>query len=788
MRAIDRKALRDLWKIKGQALAIGLVIGAGVAMYIMMFSTFDSLRLTQEAYYERYRFADVFAAAKRVPQRLEERIAQVPGVQSVATRVVAQVTLDLKGMTEPVVGRLISVPAQRTGGILNDLALLRGRWIEPGRLDEAVVNLGFAEAHALQPGHTLAAVINGRRRELEIVGIALSPEYVYTVRPGEWLPDDKRFGLLWMNRKALATAFDMEGGFNDVALTLLPGASEPEVIDHLDRLLQPYGGLGAIPRSQQISHWWLDDQLSQLQASGKVIPLIFLGVGALLLTIVLNRIVAVQRGQIGDLKALGHTNREIARHYLIWGLAIALAGTLIGIASGAWLGRALTVWHAVFFDFPFLIFKISPQVILGAGVISFAAAFLGTASAVRRAVRLPPAEAMRPEPPGQYRLTWVERLGFSKLLTEPARMILRNLQRRPFRAFASVVGIGFAGALLIVGWFSLDGMDEMMDVQFNVAQRQDMTVSFVEPQSAGALHEIQRLPGVVHAEAMRSVPVRFRYGHRFRQAAITGMAADAHLNRVIDSSVQPVELPPEGLVLSTKLAEVLGAERGDTVTLEVLEGGRPVRRARVTDLVDEYIGMSAYMEIEALHRLMREGPSLSGAYLQIDEARSDELYRRLKSTPAVAGAILKSATIDSFNSTIKETMWISVFFNILFAGIIAVGVVYNAARISLSERSHELASLRVLGFTRAEISFILLGELAVLTLAAVPLGLLLGYGLAALTVTAYETEMYRVPLVVSPRVMAYSAITILTASALSGFAVRRRLDRLDLVEVLKTRE
>jgi putative ABC transport system permease protein len=788
MRSIDRKALRDLWKIKGQALAIGLVIGAGVAMYIMMFSTFDSLRLTQEAYYDRYRFADVFAAAKRVPQRLEERIVQIPGVQSVATRVVAQVTLDVEGMTEPVVGRLISVPARRNGGILNDLALLAGRWIEPGRLDEALVNQGFAEAHELQPGHAVTAVINGRRRDLEIVGIALSPEYVYTVRPGEWLPDDKRFGLLWMNRKALATAFDMEGGFNDVALTLLPGASEPEVIAHLDRLLQPYGGLGAIPRSQQISHWWLDDQLSQLQASGKVIPLIFLGVGALLLTIVLNRIVTVQRGQIGDLKALGYTNREIARHYMIWGLAIALAGTLIGLASGAWLGRALTVWHAVFFDFPFLIFRISPQVVLGAGGISFAAAFLGTASAVRRAVRLPPAEAMRPEPPGHYRQTWVERLGLSTLLTEPARMILRNLQRRPFRAFASVVGIGFAGALLIVGWFSLDGMDEMMDVQFNVAQRQDMTVSFVEPQSAGALHEIKGLPGGLHAEAMRSVPVRFRYGHRFRQAAVTGLATDARLNRVINSSVQPVTLPAEGLVLSTKLAEVLGADRGDTVTLEVLEGGRPVRQARVTDLVDEYIGMSAYMEIEALHRLLREGPSLSGAYLQIDEARSDELYRRLKSTPAVAGAVLKSATLDSFNSTIKETMWISAFFNILFAGIIAVGVVYNAARVSLSERSHELASLRVLGFTRAEISFILLGELAVLTLAAVPLGLLLGYGLAALTVTAYETEMYRVPLVVSPRVMAYSAITVLTASALSGFAVRRRLDKLDLVAVLKTRE
>jgi putative ABC transport system permease protein len=788
MKALDRKALRDLWQIKGQVIAIASVIAAGVAMYIMSLSNFESLRYNQETYYERYNFAQVFAGLKRAPRRLAARIADIPGVAQVSTRVVVDVTLDVAGMTEPVVGRLISVPEHREGGTLNDVALLEGRRIESRRPDEILVHRNFARAHGLGPGDPITAIINGRRRKLEIVGIVLSPEYVYTVRPGDILPDEMRFGIFWMNRKALATAFDMEGGFNDLSLTLMPGASEPEVIARLDRLLEPYGGLGAIPRRLQLSHWWLDDQLNQLEGMGKVLPVIFLGVGALLLTVVLNRMIAVQRGQIASLKALGYSHFEIGRHYMLWGMVIAMVGAVLGVLGGIWMGQAMLKLQGDFYSFPYLEFRVSMRTLLMAVLTAFLAAGLGTLSAVRRAVKLPPAEAMRAEPPGNFRKTWIERVGLGAVMTGPLRMILRNIQRRPWRAFASVLGVSFGGALIVAGSFSLDGMDQMLDVQFNVAQRHDVAVTFVEPRSSAARYELARLPGVIHAEEMRSVPVRLRFGHRSRQAAITGLAADARLNRVIDSSLRPVTLPPEGLVISAKLAERLAVRRGDTVVLEVLEGSRPTRRVPVTDVVDEFMGMSAYMEIDALRRMMREGSNLSGAYLQVDELEADELYRRLKEVPAVAGVSRKAAAIESFNKVIKDTLGISIFFNVLFACIITVAVVYNTARISLSERSHELASLRVLGFTRAEISIVLLGELAILTFLALPVGLVLGYLLSLLMVTAFETELYRVPLVITSRVLAFSAITVLTSSAVSALLVRRRLDRLDLIEVLKTRE
>ncbi|MDY7095943.1 MAG: FtsX-like permease family protein [Acidobacteriota bacterium] len=787
MRALHRKLFRDLWQMRGQALAISLVIAAGVAMFLLALSTFQSLRLTQETYYSHQRFAEVFANLERAPEWLAHDIAAISGVAQVQTRVVRDVVLDVEGLPEPAVGRLISLPEGREP-LLNDIFLLRGRRPETGRPDEVVVNEPFAEAHELVLGDTVAAVINGSRRQLEVVGVALSPEYIYGIRPGELMPDDSRFGVFWMGRQGLSSAFDMEGGFNDVALGLLPRASSPEVIARLDQLLEPYGGLGAIPRDLQVSHWYLNSELEGLRGSAIIVPIIFLGVAAFLLNVVLSRMVAVQREQIAALKALGYPNLQIGLHYSLWSILVSLIGGALGTGAGAWLGSGLTELYTQYFRFPYLEYRLAPSVVILALAISLAAAVVGALGSVRRAVRLPPAEALRPAPPAAYRTTLVERLGLGRLLSQPARIVVRNLERQPIRALLSITGIAFAGAIMVVGTFSLDAIDVILDLQFNAAQRQDITISFFLPVSSGALHSVRSMPGVLAAEPQRAVPVRLRYRHRSRQTAVTGLPADGRLQRVVDDEGQPLQLAAEGLTLSAKLAELLAVEAGDTVTLEVLEGARPVKRVPVASVVDDFLGTSAYMQLDALHRLMREGGALSGAVMLVDDAAADTLYRRLKATPAVAGVALKRAAIENFRSTVAENLGLMTTFNLLFSSIIAFGVIYNGARISLSERSRDLASLRVIGLTRREISAILLGELAVLTLVATPLGLLLGRSLAGLTVAVYDNELYRLPLVVAPKTYALAAVTVLVASVVSGLVVRRRLDHLDLVSVLKTRE
>jgi len=788
MTALNRKLVRDLWGARGQALAIAFVIGAGIAVFASMFSTFDSLDLTLGTYYERTRFGDVFASLKRAPLSLAADIAAIPGVAQVEPRVVVDVTLDVRDLPEPAIGRLISVaPAGRPR--LCDVVLRKGRDIEAGRPDEVLASETFAAAHGLEPGDSVGAIINGRRRELRIAGLALSPEYIYPIRPGELLPDERHFGVFWMDGRALAAAFQMEGAFNNVVVTLMRGASEPDVIAGLDRLLEPeYGGLGAIPRALQPSHWYLNNELVQLRSSGAIVPAIFLAVAAFLLNVVLSRIVLVQRAQIAALKALGYGNAAVAWHYVKWSIVVACAGAAVGLSAGTWLGWAMTQMYTLFFHFPLLLYRLEPVVIVESVAIALGAAVLGALAAVRRAVSLPPAEAMRPEAPARFSETWVERAGLRRLLSQPARIIVRTLQRHPGRAALSTVGIALAGSMLVLGNFSLDAVDVMMDVQFNVAQRYDVMASTVEPVSPGALDELRRLPGVMDAEPFRAVPARLRVGHRSRHAAILGVPAEARLNRVIDASLRALTPPPQGLVLSAKLAETLGVRRGDTVTVEVLEGRRPVRQVPVADLVDEYMGMNAYMELDALRQLMQEGGTLSGAYLLVDRGQVETLYRRLKETPRIGGVLLKRAAVESFQETFQSLVAQMQAIYVVFAAVIAFGVVYNTARISLSERSRELATLRVIGFTRAEVSYILLGELALVTLVAVPAGLALGYVFAGLLVAAMNSEMFRIPLVIAPRTYAFAAVVIVVATAVSAMVVRHRLDHLDLVEVLKTRE
>jgi putative ABC transport system permease protein len=786
MAPLDRKLLRDLGTMKGQAFAIALVVAAGISMYVAYLSNFDSLRRTQDAYYDRFRFGDVFAACKRAPLRLDDQLRALPGVAAVQTRTVVDVTLDVDGVNEPVKGRIISVPAAGRPA-LNDLFLRRGRWIEAGRPEEVLLNEAFALAHGLLPGHRFAAVINGRRQVFRVVGHALSPEYVYVLPPGEMMPDDRRFGVIWMERRALASAFDMDGAFNDVSLRLMPGAPVARVVEDVDRLLKPWGGIGAVPRRLQQSHWYLDSELTQLQSFGYAVPAVFLGVAAFLLNLAMARTLTVQRPQIAVLKALGYANAAIGWHYVKWSLAIATLGAGLGLTAGAWLGAEMIGLYNQYFRFPVLMYRLSGGVAVTACAIGLACAAFGALFAVRRAVAIPPAEAMRAEAPARHRTSMAERL-VPRGLSPAARMVVRNLERHPWRTVTSIGGIACATGILFFGFLFIDVAGLLGRIQFTLVQRQDVTVNFVEPRSSRAGYAIAAIPGVLSIEPVRLVPARLRFAHRSRQVTITGQPATPDLNRIVDESGAVVALPPEGLVLSRILGDVLQVTPGDRLTVEVLEGARPVREIPVAALVDDIMGLGAYMEHDALHRLLREGPTISAVHVAVDDARAASVYRRLKGMPAVAGIGVTAAARQSFERLMAENLTLMTTFNIVFAGIIAFGVVYNAARISLSERHRELASLRVMGFTIGEISLILLGELAVLTLAAIGPGLLLGWVFAKLLVASVQSEVYRLPLVVTPQNAAWSSLTIIVASALSGLAVRRRLDHLDLVAVLKIRE
>jgi putative ABC transport system permease protein len=787
MTALDKKLARDLWHMRGQLVTVALVVACGIATYVTMRGSYQSVLNAQQDYYSRYRFADVFAHLTRAPSSLATGITTIPGVAFVQTRVVVEVTLDVPGLDEPALGRLISIP-ERPVPMLNGLCIRRGRYLEPGRRDEVLVSESFATANRLNVGETIGAVINGRWEPLRIAGVAISPEYVYEIRGAEVFPDNKRFGILWMSEKSLGPAFNMEGAFNDVALSLAPGASEAQVLTRLDTLLEPYGGLGSYGRYDQLSHRFLSDEITQDRITGIFVPSIFLGVAVFLIHVVLSRLVSTQRGPIGLLKAFGYSNASVGLHYLQFALAAVLLGTVAGVPVGIWLGRGLSKVYEDFFRFPELRFAASEGLIVSSALISAGAACLGALGALRSAVALPPAEAMRPEAPARFRPGFAERLGLQRFVSLSARMILRNLERRPWKAVLSTFALALAGAILVVGFYFYDAIDYLIRVEFETASREDVTVTFNQPRGSSARYAVARLLGVTRTEPFRAVAARLRYGHRSRRVAILGLRADRQLRRLIDLRMQEIDLPPEGIVLSSSLAHILGASPGDKITVEVLEVERPVRQVLVAGTVEDLIGTSAYMDLYALNRLMREGPTTSGAFLSVDSAFAARLYSFLKQTPAVSGVGVRDAMLASFRNTIARSLSISIGSLVGFACVIAFGMVYNGARVTLSERSHELASLRVLGFTQGEIGWMLLGEQGLLAAMSLPLGFLLGYATCALLVNSMQSELYRMPLVISGRTYAYTSLVIAAASAFSGMLILRRMRRLDLVSVLKARE
>jgi putative ABC transport system permease protein len=787
MTPLNKKLARDLWHIRGQALAIAAVIAGGIATLVMALGAMESLEETRAAYYERYRFADVFAQAKRAPGHLLKKIEKLPGVARVEGRVVHDIIIDVPNALEPARGRVVSrVPG--SPAILNEVVMRRGRDLIRGRTSEVLVNEAFADAHGLKLGDIIHGNLNARRKALRVVGVVLSPEFIYAIGPGDLVPDDRHFGVIWMDRDALEAAYDLKGAFNNVALTLARDAREAEVIAGLDRILDPFGGTSAIGREDHLSDAFVTGEMDQLRHLASIIPPIFLAVAAFLLNIVVSRVIETEREQIGLLKAFGYANAEVGWLYLKLIMSIAALGVLFGWGAGTWMGHALTQLYAGFFRFPFLHFVTDPATFAIGALTGFGAAGLGTLAAVRRAVSIPPAVAMVPPPPSAYHANVVERLGLARVLSPPGRMILRHIVRWPLRSTLTVTGIALSAAILISTLFFMDAMDEMMDTHFFGTERQDMSLAFVERRTDGVRHNLDDLPGVMMVETFRFVPTRIRHGRFEERVVLQGLTADADLSLLVDKDRRPVTLPTEGLVLSNKLAELLRVREGDRVNVTALEGRRRVEEVRIARVDQQYIGAAAYMERRALNRMMGEGDLVSGAHLKRDKLTEAALFSQLKKTPALLGLTVRQSAFETFDEMIDEHLYTMLFFYVSFAALIAIGVIYNSARISLSERARELASLRVLGFTQREVGTILAGELAVLTVIALPVGCLMGYGLAALFVSLFDTKLYRIPFIVASSTYGYSVLVVLIAAAASAWIVLRRVARLDLIAVLKTRE
>lgn len=785
MRSLNRMFFAELIRLWRQGIAIVGLLACGVAIFVMSTGMIRALETSRERYYRDYRFADVFAQLVRAPVSLLDRVKEIPGVKSATGRIVREVLVDVPEMVEPVSCRLVSIhqdPARAVNGIY----LRRGRLPEPSDRIEVLVNELFAQAHGLKPGDSLVANMAGKLERVHIVGIGLSPEYIYVVQPGLLLSDDRRYGVLWAPYRDLAPAFNMEGAFNHLAIELYGGANTPEVMHRVDILTKPYGGVGAYSRSEQESHERVSDEMHQVRAMAILSPTIFLLVTLFLLHIVFSRLVHQQRESIATLRAFGYYTSEIGWHYtkivLVWVCAGVGLGIVVGMRLALWMGS----FYMMFFRFP----AMDPPSLSwewGAAIgMSFGVALLGSFSSIRAAMSLPPAVAMRPEAPTRFHSASMDGWGIASRIGPVARMVIRRLESNPWITLFSTLGLAMALAILVLSAFMEDTIDFVIDHQFAASQRQDMTFTFHENASASAWSDVLHMDGVIAAEPFRSVPIRIRYGQRSKRLGLMGLESKPMLFRVMGDQNQSIELPDgSGLTITRKLAELIDAREGDIVELELMEGQDRSLRLPIATIFPNYTGPAAYMNRFELHRLLQEGERLSGAFVRIDAAKRDLVYREIKETPAVVGILDKKAAVANFKSIIsRSTFWMRTI-NALFAAFIAFGVSYNSALIAYTERARDLATMRVMGFSQRELAAILLTEIGIITLLAIPIGMPLGYAFCFWTTLAVDTESHRFPLIVNPDTFVYGIVVLCVSIAISSFAILRLLKQIDILAVLK---
>lgn len=787
MKPLDRKLVRDLWRLRWQMMAIALLIACGVSVAVMSFSAQRALVAAQTAFYADTRFADVFAQAKRAPASRLRELAAIPGVTAVDARILEAGLMDVPGLSRPAVARVISLPDDE-GRALNRIRLTRGRMPDPARTDEAVALKTFMEAAGVRLGDKLTAVVQGRAFTFTVVGAVLAPEYVFVPGPESLMPDDAHQAVFWAPRPAVERAAGMSGAFNAVALKVAPGASGPAVLADVDRLLAPYGGRAAYAREDQSSHAFLAAELKELSTSASILPPIFLIIAAALVHLTVSRLVDAEREQIGLLKAFGYSDREAARPYLRMAAAIGLAGALAGGLVGALLGAAIIDLYREYFRFPVLAVSFHWLAFAGSSAVAVGATIAGSLAAVRRAAALSPAIAMQPLRPASYRAGFLDRVVRGQAIDQATRVIVRNLERFPVRSLLATLGLAASLSLLVGTQFLFDSLDKVVDQAYYRTQRWSEAIGFAEPRAIAALGEVSRLPGVFAAEPVRTVVARFKANGREELTRIVGLDPDATFDRPLDAQDRRVPFKGRGLVVSEALAERLGLGLGDPVRVEVIDGRGPVAVLPITGLAQDYSGFSGYMDRRQLNALMGEGDVASGAHLQVAADARPTFYRAIERTPQIVGASSRDETVASWRQAMAEAFRVTISFYVGFAGAIAFGVAYNTSRIALSERARDLATLRVLGFGHGECAYILAGELAVLTLAAIPLGVLGGQALAHGLVAAYSKDEVRLPTIIGARSYGVALLAYLIAVGVAGVLVARRIWGFDLVAVLKTRD
>ena len=800
MRVLDRKLARELWSNKWLLSAIISIVVVGVTCLVSMGTAYSNLTEAKRRYYRQCRMADFSIDLKKVPLADLEPVGRLPGVATIRPRIQFFATVDIEAAAgaadasslEPLNGLVLSLPDRREP-ILNDVVLKRGSYFTDRRANEVIVNEAFALAHGLAPGDWIRLVLNNRRQELFIVGTAISSEFVYLLGPGTIVPDPEHFSVFYLKTSYAEDVFDFDGAANQLLGQLSPGKkdSAEEVLARTEQMLSSYGVFNTTPLADQASNKYLSQEIEGLRIFAFFMPCIFLTVAAMVLNVLLTRLAEQQRTVVGTLKALGYSDGQVFAHFLKFGLSVGLTGALLGCGIGYVLAELLTWVYTYLFEFPDLRNRFNPNLHATALLISLACAVLGSLRGTRAVLRLQPAEAMRPKPPRQGKAIFLER--FSALwrrLSSGWRMVFRGVVRNRMRSAAGIFAAAMGASVLVTGFMMVDATTFLVDFQFKWVMKSDMEVTFKDEKCEDVLAEARRLPGVDRAEPILNLACTFTNGQFRHKGGITGLAPGATLTVPHDRAARPIRIPSAGLAMSRKLAEILHLERGDTVTIRPIKGLRQEHSVLVAEIADSYMGTAVYADIHYLSRLVSEELAISGLQLATshDQKQVRELYRELKEMPSLQGVMNRADMVESLEKTMILNMLVFIGCLVLFAGIVLFGSILNASLVSLAERQREVATLRVLGYGPWQIGSLLFRESMIVTLLGTILGMPIGYLLSVGMAMAYDSELFRFPVILSPGTLVLTLAMAVLFGTLAHLFVQRSIHRMDWLEALQAKE
>ncbi len=792
MSVLHRKLGRELRASGLLLLAVVSIIAVGVACFVSMGAAYYNLNEAKRSYYRQCRMADFWMDLKKVPLTELDGLARLPGIAAIRPRIQFYATVDLENRNKPLNGLVLSLPDRREP-VINDVVIRRGGYFSDRRRNEVIVSDAFAAHHHLAPGQWIHLVLNNRRQELFIVGTAISSEFVYLMPPGGLAPDRENYGVFYLKNSYAEEVFDFDGAANQVVGRLAPEVRDDprELFRRAEDLLAPYGVFLTTALADQASNNFLTQEIAGLRVFAVFMPAIFLAVAALVLNVLLGRLAEQQRTVMGTLKALGYSDRRVFWHFLELALAVGATGAVLGCGLGHWIGGWMTATYRAFYELPDLTNRLYWGVMLSAGAISIGCAVLGSLRGSRAVLRLQPAEAMRPKPPKRGGAVFLERVGwFWRRLSSDWRLVLRGVIRNRVRTLAGAFAAAMGSALLVSGFMMVDASQYMLDFQFKWIIKSDVDLALKDEQNDDALFEAARLPGVDRAEPTLNVACTFSHGPYRKKGAVTGIAPGATLTVPRDVDARPIPIPPVGVVMTRKMAELLHVRPGDSVLVEPVKGLREPRRVCVRHVADSFMGLSVYADVGYLSRLIGEEYAVNGIQLATDRdpARLDALYRELKAMPALEAVSDRRAMVESLEKIFLEQMGIFTGALVVFAGVVFFGSILNASLINLAERQGEVATLRVLGYGPWRVGSLLLRENMIVTLVGTVLGMPIGYGLSVLSSWAYDTELFRFPVVSTPGTWIRTVALAVLFGLSAHLFVQRAIHRMNWLEALQAKE